>query len=251
MLSAELILSNAHRPHTRIGLGVGADREKANEAVLEAEDRGYGSITLYSSSDLLARDLREGKIDAAVRGDMDSNLAMSALRRCFHLDKVQRAAFVQPPGGRMFLLAPVGIDEGWTVEDKLEFILRGTALLRRMGLEPTVGVMSGGRRSDIGRSGLVDRSIDDAEEVVRLALEKGIKARHVQILIEEAARECDLIIAPEGISGNIIFRTLHFLGGGRAMGAPVLNIDKIYIDTSRAKTSYGDSIALASVLAGR
>jgi predicted methyltransferase MtxX (methanogen marker protein 4) len=32
------------------------------------------------------------------------------------------------------------------------------------------------------------------------------------------------------------------------MGAPILNIDRVFVDTSRAKASYSDSIALASAL---
>ena len=35
------------------------------------------------------------------------------------------------------------------------------------------------------------------------------------------------------------------------MGAPILNIDKVYIDTSRAKSDYVDAIALASALVGK
>ena len=35
------------------------------------------------------------------------------------------------------------------------------------------------------------------------------------------------------------------VGGAKALGAPVVNTDKVFIDTSRAKTDYRDSIALA------
>ena len=57
--------------------------------------------------------------------------------------------------------------------------------------------------------------------------------------------EADIIVAPEGITGNIIFRSLHFIGGVHALGAPVVNSDKVFIDTSRVKVDYRDSIALA------
>lgn len=62
--------------------------------------------------------------------------------------------------------------------------------------------------------------------------------------------EADLIIAPDGVTGNLIFRTMHFLGGARALGAPILNIDKIFVDTSREKTDYTDAICLAARLGG-
>ena len=64
-------------------------------------------------------------------------------------------------------------------------------------------------------------------------------------MIENAVEDADLIIAPDGISGNLIFRTMHLIGGALALGAPIINIDKVFIDTSRAKKDYKDSIALA------
>ena len=45
-----------------------------------------------------------------------------------------------------------------------------------------------------------------------------------------------------------MFRTLHFVGGAQALGAPVVNSDKVFVDTSRVKTDYRDSIALARKL---
>jgi predicted methyltransferase MtxX (methanogen marker protein 4) len=96
----------------------------------------------------------------------------------------------------------------------------------------------------------VDRSLEEADEVVARVSSSGVEAKHYQILIEEAAQDCNMIIAPDGISGNLIFRTLHFLGDGKALGAVVLNIDRVFVDTSRAKSSYIDSIAMASALVG-
>ncbi len=61
--------------------------------------------------------------------------------------------------------------------------------------------------------------------------------------------EADVIIAPNGIVGNIIFRSMHFIGGCPAYGAPLINTDKVFVDTSRVKTDYTDSIILAMKLA--
>jgi putative methanogen marker protein 4 len=249
MLTYESLLSGVQNKHARIGVGVGADRQKVALSRAEAEKAGFDGVALYDDPVQLAEDLKGGKLDAAVRGDLDSNRAMAAVRQVFGVSKVLRAAFLEPEGGRMFLLAPVGIDEGWTVEEKLELARLGHGALVRLGIRPVVGIMSGGRSSDRGRMKEIDRTIDDAQEVVAALNGEGIAARDVQILIEDAARECDMLIAPDGISGNLVFRTLHFLGKGKAMGAPVLNIDRVYIDTSRAKEDYLDSIALAAAFA--
>lgn len=248
MLTSESLLSGVKNKSARIGIGLGADKGKVLRSRAEAERAGFSNIILYDDPVLMARDLRDGRIDAAVRGDIESNRAMAAVRETFNVNRVLRAAFMEPRGGRMFLLAPVGIDEGWSIEEKLELARRGQMVLGRLGIRPVIGIMSGGRSSDRGRMKEVDRTIDDAQEVVAILRREDIDARDVQILIENAASECDMLIAPDGISGNLVFRTLHFLGGGKALGAPVLNIDRVYIDTSRAKENYLDSIYLAAAL---
>lgn len=250
MMTSDLLLAQIPGRSLRIGIGTAEDDRKVRLSCDQAEPLGLGEIVMYHDAQRLAEDLREGRLDAVVRGDMDSNEAMAALRAAFGVKRVLRAAFLEPPHGRMFLLAPVGIDEGWTADEKFELARLGAGVLRRLGVEPVVGIMSGGRSSDRGRMVAVDRTLDDAVIVVERLQEEGIDARDVQILIESAVRECDVLIAPDGISGNLIFRTLHFLGGGKALGAPVLNIPRTYIDTSRAKESYVDSIVLAAALSG-
>ena len=250
MLGQELILAKAKNPHRRIGIGAAEDVQKVEASVAIANSSGYGRTTIYNDPDLMVKALKNGELDAAVRGGLDSNLTIRALKREFALEHVLRMAILEPRNGRPFFFAPVGVDEGWTVEQKLELITLGARLMRQIGLEPKVGVLSGGRHGDRGRNPTVDRTLADAEEVVKRAISQGIQAKDCEILIEEAARECNMIIAPDGIAGNLIFRTLHFLGDGEALGAVVLNLDKVFVDTSRAKSSYLASIALASALVG-
>jgi predicted methyltransferase MtxX (methanogen marker protein 4) len=92
----------------------------------------------------------------------------------------------------------------------------------------------------------VDRTLADAELVARLS-----GAAHREILIEDAIGTSGMILAPDGISGNLIFRTLVFLGGGRAHGAPVVNIDRIFVDSSRASPDYSNALITASLLVKR
>ena len=61
-----------------------------------------------------------------------------------------------------------------------------------------------------------------------------MEINHDEILIEKAIDDkSNLIIAPNGISGNLIYRTLVHLGGGKAYGAIYMDIGHIIIDTSR------------------
>jgi putative methanogen marker protein 4 len=250
MLTPEMIFKAAKDQKLRIGIGCGEDRERVEDSARLASGCGYGMPVMFDNGADLVRALKAGEIDAAVRGDLDAKDALKALKQEFGLEKVMRLVLLQMRGSGIFFMAPVGVDEGWTVPEKLELAKYGARLVARMGQQPKVGVLSGGRSNDIGRHAMVDRSILDAQEVVRQGKQMGLDIEDCQILIEEALKTCNIIIAPDGISGNLIFRTMHLVDSGRSMGAPVINLEKVFIDTSRAKASYVDSIALASALAG-
>ncbi|KQC04075.1 MAG: phosphotransacetylase [Methanoculleus sp. SDB] len=193
---------------------------------------------------LMVSDLAAGRIDAAVRGTLPAGSTLSALKEVCGADHLERVALLETAYGVRFLLAPVGIDEGWTVARKVALIAKARTLARRIGIDDSVAVLSGGRMGDIGRHPQVDRSLADAELVARLT-----SSVHSEILIEDAVGSHGVIIAPDGISGNLIFRTLVFLGKGAAHGAPVVNINKIFVDTSRASLNYSNAILLAATLA--
>lgn len=243
------ILSKAKNKDLKIGIGTGDDEEKVRSSVSKAKERGYGKPRVFDDAEHMIGALANEEIDAAVRGSMGSTRVLGPLKSIFRVDKILRIALLETGQGRLFFLAPVGIDEGWTIDQKVEFIRLSEGVLRRLDFDATFAVLSGGRLSDRGRHQAVDDTISDAEEVVERCREVGVTVDHNEILIEDAVEEHNFILAPDGISGNLIFRTLHFLGGTRAFGAPVINIDRVFVDTSRAKADYVDSIALASALA--
>ncbi|MDH7510488.1 MAG: methanogenesis marker protein Mmp4/MtxX [Methanolinea sp.] len=246
-------------PVGRIGIGVAADgarvQESARKAGIDSRVIFYSKPGLLDSRggleieeddepwNVLVRDLYAGTIDAAVRGTLPSGTTLRALREAAGVDHLERAALLEDGKGRRFLLAPVGIDEGWTVVDRVAIARRAKDLAGILGLDGDVAILSGGRLSDAGRHPRVDESLAQAELVARLT---GFP--HFEILIEDAAEECSVIIAPDGISGNLVFRTLALLGCGQGHGAPVLNIDRIFIDTSRASPGYANAIRLAEFL---
>ncbi len=232
-------------PDVRVGIGRGTTNGNVERSVLAMEGH---DIVIYDDPYELAGDLASGKIDAAVRGDISSSVLLPILKSKIGLKSLERAVFMEPQGEKMFILAPVGIDEGWTERQKHDLAVRSVALAKRVGMGSKIAIMSGGRCEDVGRCKVVDKSIESARNLAKKLCDEGYDAYHSQILIENAVKEADIIIAPEGITGNIIFRSLHFIGGVMALGAPVINTDKVFIDTSRAKTDYRDSLALAMML---
>lgn len=253
------IREKARSCHARIGIGIqnaNADIVSSLEFATEYADlvlvgnpRCDCSIEHIKTDDPateLVELLARGEIDGAVRGNISASRAMKTLSMRFNI-RVCRMALLEL-GGWAFFLAPVGIDEGRTLVDKLDLILGGAKYLEKIGISPAVSVLSGGRMEDVGRCDPVDRSLADAEFVVGRAVAAGIKAIHKGILIE-TCRGDDMILAPDGISGNLIFRTLMLLCGATALGAPVL-MDEIFVDSSRARNDFTGPVMLASALAG-
>ena len=102
-----------------------------------------------------------------------------------------------------------------------------------------VDTLSGGRPQDIGRSSRIDKTIQEAEELTRITRDK-YAVKHYFILIEDAIADgANLVLAPDGITGNLIFRSLVFLGSLESHGAVTLGIKDIFIDTSRSQSEEG------------
>jgi len=197
----------------------------------------------------LVRLLASGEIDGAVRGNLPAGRSMRALVDRFGLP-VRRLALIELFGWS-FLLGPVGIDEGETPSARLDLLLGGAKLLQGLGVSPRAAVLSGGRMEDRGRSERVDTSLLEGDQIAARAAEAGINAEHKGILIE-SCRGDDIVIAPEGISGNLIFRTLMLLCGAQSYGAPVITerMDWIFVDSSRARSGFDGPVMLAGALAG-
>lgn len=241
MFTTESLL-NSDLPKVRVGIGRGTD---AGNVERSAEAMSQYDVRIYDDPMKLADDLAEGRIDAAIRGDMSSSKLLPIIKAKLGLKSLERIVLMELLSGKMILMAPVGIDEGWTDAQKEELARKCVKMAKKIGLGTKIAVMSGGRCEDVGRCKAVDRSIESARNIVKQLESEGYDVYHCQILIEDAVKNADILIAPEGITGNIIFRTLHFIGGAKALGAPVMNSDKVFVDTSRVKTDYTDSIALA------
>lgn len=146
--------------------------------------------------------------------------------------------------GHRFLLAPVGIDEGDTVSQKVQIIKAGAEFLLRLGIKPEIAVLSGGRAQDKGRSQKIDDSIAEGELVTAITRNK-YPVKHYFILIEDAIKNgSNFIMAPDGITGNLIFRSLVLVGGMKSYGALTLGIKEIFIDTSKSQDVEGYTRAL-------
>jgi putative methanogen marker protein 4 len=249
MLTLTQIQKMAMDRKAKIGIGDGGGDIVEKSAEL-ARKEGYAEVEVFNEAQSLVSALKKGNIQGAVRGTLDAREVVNSLKSEFDVKKILRIAFLVMKDERLVLLAPVGIDEGRGIEEKLELISKGHELLTKFNVEPKIGILSGGRLEDMGRDLKVDESLLIGEELTKQTMDMGIKAKHFGILLENAFKESNMVISPEGITGNLIFRALHFFGGAIGIGASVVNLDNVFVDTSRAKKDYSTSIALASALCG-
>jgi putative methanogen marker protein 4 len=229
-----------------VGIGMAASSKAVKCQVVPG---CRASIRRFKDARRLVAALRDGEVDAAVRGTLSSSDVLVQLKAAFGLKEVMRTAIMECVPGKEFLLAPVGIDEGKNASARLKLAEASVGYFAPLGWKPGIGVLSKGRREDVSRGADIRKSVAEGERIARELRRRHIQASHYGILIEEAISECDLLLAPDGVSGNLIFRSLHFLGGCKAFGAPVVNIDSVFLDTSRAKADFTESLLLAVGLA--
>jgi len=272
MTILEFLNSRAKDKEINIGIGLGDNQEHNNKLLIASEkflQENKAKIFLFGNKNLISyltenpkykllkshiiliesskpetdiiKFLTNGMINAVVRGNLSSRKFLDSLKKFLNIKDTHRLALLETYKGYQFFFGPVGIDEARDIESKILFIEKAIKQFELMQLKPKVSVLSGGRIDDIGRDTFVDRSMNTAEEIVNYFKNENpnLEINHNEILIEDAIRKkSNLIIAPDGISGNLIYRTLVHLGGGKAYGAIYMGIDHIIIDTSRVGSQY-------------
>lgn len=269
-MDAKAIFEKARKVKAKVAIGAPNDLKVANSVCKSAKravELGYANVLVITEFEEIKDDveveittrpekrltelLNNGEVDAVVRGALSSDKFIDEVKRVFKLSVLERASLIESPSGELFFLGPTGIDEGLTLNQKIGFIIDGASMASRLDMVFRVGVLSGGRLNDLGRNPEVDRSLVEGEFIASRARDMGFQVKHYQILLEDALREkATFILAPNGVVGNLIFRTLVLVAGWNSLGAPVLNVGKIIIDTSRARGDYLRPIVLASALSG-
>ena len=253
------------------GLGENENIIKASNELNEIDDL---EITLVKTEDELIEAFKNPEIDAVIRGSLKASKVIKAIKE-FKSDKtINRTTYINTEDDENFtnnyefLLAPVGIDEGKNIEEKVTLAIQAANFIQYLGKMPKIAVLAEGRTDDLGRSDRIDESLISSEELTNKLIEtfkeldnfdndsdevsKNYSIKNYYILLEQAIEDgYNIILANDGIFGNIMFRTLVLLDKWPSYGAVTLGIDEIFIDTSRDQTveGYIRSLRLAYRLA--
>lgn len=237
---------------TTIAIGIGDNKNILN-AIDTFDDKNIDFKLIYDDAELIDSILNP-EIDAVIRGSLPASKVMKNLKSRFNDKFIFRATYIIDKDDE-FLLTPVGIDEGNTVENKLKIAIGCGNFLEKQKIKPKIAVLADGRKGDYGRSKRISESIDESEKLTSLIKEKtSFNVKNYYILIEKAIEDkCNVIIAPDGIFGNVLFRSLVLINSWPSYGAVTFGLSDIYIDTSReqSKEGYVRAIELAYKLAKR
>ena len=229
-----------------IAIGVGENENIIQACHIFKEKHPKTNLKLIYRDKDMVQAVLDDKIHGVVRGSLPASNIMKELKAVY--PNITRATYVNGDEYE-FLLTPVGIDEGKTVEDRLNIVKNCIDFLKRLGKTPKIAVLAEGRKDDFGRGPEVSQSITDSEKLTELIKENtDEEVENYYILVEKAIKDgCNVIVAPNGRVGNIIFRTLVLLNSWPSYGAITFGMDKIYIDTSRDQSieGYVRSLTLA------
>lgn len=232
-----------------IAIGVGKNENIIQACHIFKEKHPKTDLKLIYRDEDLVRAVLDDKIHGVVRGSLPASNIMRELKATY--PHITRATYVNGEKYE-FLLTPVGIDEGETVEERFEIVKNCIDFYKRLGKTPKIAVLAEGRKDDFGRGEEVSQSITDSDKLTKLLQENtNEKVENYYILVEKAIKDnCNIIVAPNGRVGNIIFRTLVLLNSWPSYGAITFGMDKIYIDTSRDQSieGYVRSLTLADTL---
>jgi predicted methyltransferase MtxX (methanogen marker protein 4) len=229
-------------PGVTVGIGLTSGDPREREV---SDTATFCSVRAYSDAATMLRDLEAGAISAAARGSLPSSPFLHALHSRLPGVISRRIALLRLPEGKPFLLGPVGVDEGGTLDAMRALVRDCRDFCSLLGWDPKIAVLSAGRPDDAVRSARIAGSIKRGERLASAEPD----VRHYHILIEEAAEWSNCIIAPDGVTGNLIYRTLTHLGSGTSLGALYFPLSLHLADTSRAGTleEYLGAIALANL----
>lgn len=241
------------------GLGENKNIIKASNELKAIDDL---NIILVETEGELIEAFKNPDVHGVIRGSLRASKVIKAIKELKYDKKINRLTYINTSGDEgfskdyEFLLAPVGIDEGKTLEEKITLAIQAANFIQYIGKMPKIAVLAEGRKDDLGRSDRIDESLKSSEELTELLIDRfeeldnfdndseeisrNYSIRNYYILLEQAIEEGNnIILANDGIFGNVLFRTLVLLDGWPSYGAVTLGINEIFIDTSRDQSVEG------------
>ena len=132
-----------------IAIGIGENKNVLN-AIKSIENENINFKLVHDDEDLINAILNPD-IYAVIRGSLKASKVMKNLKEKFKDKFIFRATYIID-NNKEFLLTPVGIDEGDSLENKLNIAIECGNFLKKQGKIPKIAILADGRKGDYGRS---------------------------------------------------------------------------------------------------
>lgn len=215
-----------------------------------AKISGFKKIISDNPERKLPELLVNGEFDGIVRGTIDDFKTYENYQDLVGKEKTEgliELALLEDFHGRQFFLSDGSNPIGWTKEEKIKSCEGIIDFIKKLGVKPKIGAITGVRHGTYQRRkstregviGILNQTYEDAEEVVRYFKNKGMEAKNYAIELNVAVEDgCNIIVPPNGMVGNQIFRALCLIGGGKILTCSRANIPHPYEDNSRCEKDF-------------
>ncbi len=212
---------------------------------------GFKKVIVNNPEEVLSELLVKGELDGIIRGTIDDFKTFEAYQELVGENKTKNMielALLEDARGRQFFISEISNPSGWTKEEKIkacEGIIK--FMKQELGVKPKIGVIAGIRHNTYQRKklvktgaiGILNKTYKDAEEVVKYFKKKGVEAKNYAIELDAAVEDnCNIIVPPNGMVGNQIFRALTLIGGGKILTGSRTNLSHPYEDNSRSEKDF-------------
>jgi predicted methyltransferase MtxX (methanogen marker protein 4) len=185
--------------------------------------------------------IKKEEIDALIRGNLPASISIEAFAKQYGKKKKDTQCIsMQKVNDQYFFFGP-GTNYAVSKQEKQEAL---DAMIKwaqeEYGLaKPKIGIMSGCRPPSYGKDPYLDKTHDDADEMVAELKEKGYDAKNYYIEIETALKEdCEIILATDGRIGNAIFRIMSLIGFDGLVTCRLFGLPFIFTTGSRNTKDY-------------
>lgn len=213
------------------------------------EIKGFTYVHSTNANDLV-RLATQKKVDAVFRGNFDAVEVYDALHAELKFThSVEMVAPVVLRGVRsikermdkMVTVLPVSPSNDGVLYNKIKNIDANIAFWESFGVKPVIGILSAGKPTDIMEGiGAIDKTLTEAEFLVNWYTKKGYVAKHFNHQVEYASLESDILVYPNGITGNQGFRAMIFFGRNIALCGVATNLPIVYGQTAEAFRDWTD-----------
>lgn len=213
--------------------------------------KGFKKIISDNPEKKLAEILVKSEVDGIIRGTIDDFKTYGAYREMVGKNKTKEMVnliLLADVKGRQFYLSEASNPSGWTREEKINSCERILHFMNgELKMKPKIGCITGIRHGTHKRrrkikkwpQSYLNETYRDAEIIVKYFRRKGVVAKNYAIELSTAIEDgCNIIIPPNGMVGNQIFRVLCLSGGGKVIIGPRINLPHVYEDNSRNEKDY-------------